>query len=726
MARPARERTETWKRGFGHLIGPRWRRAVSASRFCGPALVAVALVIGLIAARSAGAPAANGWVEAMKRTHAKFTGRRGTFAHFGDSITVTMAFWAPLPHARRNAPPAMERAFQTVNAYMRPECWRAWKGAEFGSEGGRTIRWAYEKVEVWLKKLNPEVALIMFGSNDLHALQRDEYREKMRAVVQKCLDNGTLVLLSTPPPRHGFEQKAADFAEAVREVAREKQVPLIDFYAEILQRRPGDWDGALDRFRDYQDYDVPTLLARDGVHPSHPQKYQNDYSEEALSRNGYSLRNYLVLMKYAEVLQKLGLNSPHSGPPERDTQHPAPSTQPPLVKPWFPKAPPLPPPMGEVIRVSTVDELFAAVARVRPGGTILVADGLYAMPRRLEIQTDNVTLRGASGQREKVILDGGGMGELLAITACAGVTIADLTVQNVRWNGIKLNTETNVQKVTIYNCVLRNIWQRAIKGVIVPEKDRERIRPRGGRVQYCLFYNDRAKQYADDPADTAENFGGNYIGGIDVMYVKDWVISDNLFIGIQGRTRGARGAIFIWHDSQDCLIERNVIIDCDSGICLGNSHKPVDVMVHCSRIVVRNNFVTRAPENGILADYTRDCKIVHNTVHDPQNRLGRLIRLVHANDGLRVANNLLSGPPLRNESESRIELRGNLEQEMTAAFVAAEEGNLRLTARAADAIDRAAPLLEVTEDIDRQPRGERPDIGAHEFRSKNAQRPDPH
>jgi len=314
-----------------------------------------------------------------------------------------------------------------------------------------------------------------------------------------------------------------------------------------------------------------------------------------------------------------------------------------------------------------------------------------------------------------VILDGGGIGELLAITACSGVTIADLTVQNVRWNGIKLNSETNVQKVTIYNCVLHNIWQRAVKGVIVPEKDRERIRPKGCRVQYCLFSNDRAKQYSDDPADTAENFGGNYIGGIDVMYVKDWVIRDNVFVGIQGRTRSARGAIFIWHDSQDCLIERNVVIDCDSGICLGNSHKPADVTVHCSRFLVRNNFVTRAPENGILADYTRDCKIVHNTVHDPQNRLGRLIRLVHGNDGLLVANNLLSGPPLRNESESRIELRNNLVKDLTAAFVSAAEGNLRLAARVAEVMDRAAPLPEVKEDIDRRPRGDKPDIGAHEL-----------
>jgi hypothetical protein len=47
---------------------------------------------------------------------------------------------------------------------------------------------------------------------------------------------------------------------------------------------------------------VPTLIARDGVHPSYPKKHQNDFSEESLRNSGYTLRNYLTLLKYAEVI----------------------------------------------------------------------------------------------------------------------------------------------------------------------------------------------------------------------------------------------------------------------------------------------------------------------------------------------------------------------------------------------------------------------------------------
>jgi len=386
-------------------------------------------------------------------------------------------------------------------------------------------------------------------------------------------------------------------------------------------------------------------------------------------------------------------------------------------KPWFPEAPPLPPPEGKIIRVANVAELFEAVAKISPGDTMLIADGHYMMPRYLEIHTDNVTLRGESGIRQRVILDGlqSKHGELVGITRCSGVTIADLTIQNIKWNGFKINSDSNVQQVTIYNCIIHNIWQRGVKGVKVPQENLEEIRPKDCRIQYCLFYNDRSKRFSDDPADTSENFDGNYIGGVDIMYAKNWVISDNVFIGIQGRTNNARGAIFIWHHSEDCVIERNIIIDCDTGIALGNSHRPPDVTFHCTGFVVRNNFITRAPESGIVSDYTKDCEIIHNTIHDPGNRLRRLIRLVHDNDNLLVANNLLSGPPMRIETSSKMQIFGNVTQDLTDYFANPQEGNLHLNQDVPN-ITKAVELLpQASEDIDGQLRTAPTSVGADEL-----------
>ena len=657
------------------------------------------------------------WVDSMAKVHAEFSGDKGIFAHFGDSITVTMAFWTPLLYSRKNASDEMEQAFQLVKGYLKKQCWRDWKGPQFGNEGRMTIRWAHKNIDSWLKRLNPEVALIMFGTNDLNSVGLEEYKEKTRQVVQKCLDNGTVVILSTIPPRHRLAEKSAVYAEAVRKIARQKKVPLVDFHAEVLKRRPHDWDGALEKFAQYKGYDVPTLLARDGVHPSHPKKYRDDYSEEALRCCGFSLRNYLALMKYAEVLKKLKLVSP----PKHAAALDVPPTQSAIIRPpsqpWFPKAPALPPPQGQTIEVSNVRELIKALEQAKPGGTILLADGHYMMPRYVEIKTDNVSLRGASGHRERVVIDGAKSRhrELLGITKCSAVTIADLTIQNITCNGFKINSQTNVQKLTIYNCIIHNIWQRGVKGVKVPKANREATRPKQCRIAYCLFYNDRPKRFSDDPSDTTETFNGNYIGGIDVMYAKDWIISDNVFIGIRGRTREARGAIFIWHDSQDCIVERNIVIDCDAGICLGNPHRAEGTRHHCVRCVARNNCITRATEGGIVTVYTHNCKLLNNTIHEPGSRLGRLIRLVYDNDGLLVANNLLSGPKIRNESDSKIRIVNNLAKDLTTALVDPSRGNLHLTPRAKEAIDRAMPLSDVTDDIDGQRRGTEPDIGADEL-----------
>ena len=161
-------------------------------------------------------------------------------------------------------------------------------------------------VSAWLKQLNPEVAVILFGTNDLTQLEGDEYEVKLREVVRTCMTNGTVVILTTVPPRHGLVDRSAEFAEIVRSAASDLKVPLVDYHAEILKRRPDDWDGALEQFQNApgDEYNVPTLIARDGVHPSNPRDFQ-DYSDASLNHNGYALRNALTLAAYTAVIEEV-------------------------------------------------------------------------------------------------------------------------------------------------------------------------------------------------------------------------------------------------------------------------------------------------------------------------------------------------------------------------------------------------------------------------------------
>jgi len=80
-----------------------------------------------------------------------------------------------------------------------------------------------------------------------------------------------------------------------------------------------------------------------------------------------------------------------------------------------------------------------------------------------------------------------------------------------------------------------------------------------------------------------------------------------------------------------------------------------------------------------------------------------------------VANNLLSGPKIRNESSGAIRLLANREGDWTQWLADPARGDLHLSRRADAVIGAASPLPDVDEDIDRQRRDSRPDVGADEF-----------
>jgi hypothetical protein len=74
------------------------------------------------------------------------------------------------------------------------------------------------------------------------------------------------------------------------------------------------------------------------------------------------------------------------------------------------------------------------------------------------------------------------------------------------------------------------------------------------------------------------------------------------------------------------VIERNIIVDCDARYFTGkNPQRSEPDQVHCSRFLVRNNFLTRVPENGIFAVHTATCQIIHNTIHDRRPIADRLV-----------------------------------------------------------------------------------------------------
>jgi hypothetical protein len=112
--------------------------------------------------------------------------------------------------------------------------------------------------------------------------------------VDLMVERGIICILSTIPPHIGKMQLASSYNEALRQLAKVRELPLIDYEQEILKRRPKDWNG--------------TLLQKNDVHPTATQGGTGANAAptaENLSNSGYLLRGWLSVRKIAEVKRKV-------------------------------------------------------------------------------------------------------------------------------------------------------------------------------------------------------------------------------------------------------------------------------------------------------------------------------------------------------------------------------------------------------------------------------------
>ena len=296
------------------------------------------VLLGLVGAVHAG-----DWVTEMRTVRQSYTDTDGpsvgTIGRFGDSISVSMASFNPLRWGHSNTTPASQAALSWMQGWMTSDCWDWQLDTEcwlHGCQGSTTSAWPLEsasgwagyvsgerRVDYWLRNDNPEIAVIMWGTNDLHtSITPTQYYNNLLAVVQACKANGTIPILSTAPPRHNYDngsassqQRAADFHQAALNLAAAESLPLIEYHAECTTRNPhspptSSWDGADPMWSAYSGYNVPTSISGDGVHPSNPGTYGSNFSEEALTKNGFNLRNYMTLMASHDVYERVIVPEP--------------------------------------------------------------------------------------------------------------------------------------------------------------------------------------------------------------------------------------------------------------------------------------------------------------------------------------------------------------------------------------------------------------------------------
>ena len=111
-----------------------------------------------------------------------------------------------------------------------------------------------------------------------------DYRKNMARALDMILEQGAIPILTTEPPVKAQRETSKAYNEAIRELARERGLPLIDLEQEILQRRPDDWYGTL--------MTRMHLTARAGVTPASEPTATNLRESGFLLRLAYCAENW--------------------------------------------------------------------------------------------------------------------------------------------------------------------------------------------------------------------------------------------------------------------------------------------------------------------------------------------------------------------------------------------------------------------------------------------------
>lgn len=371
-------------------------------------------------------------------------------------------------------------------------------------------------------------------------------------------------------------------------------------------------------------------------------------------------------------------------------------------------APPLPAPQGRIIRASSEADLQRAVAQLTSDTTILIEPGTYRLTHTLNIggrTLRNVALRGATNNRDEVVLVGPGMASenpgdtphgIWTGDGVDGVLIANLTVRDFPFHPIILNAGTSAPR--IYNVRALDGGQQLLKG----NPDGAGAGIEGGIVEYSIF------EFTTTSRDS-------YTNGVDVIAGSNWVIRHNLFRNIrapQGQLAGP--SVLMWGGARNTIVEGNTFVNCQREIAFGL--QPRTPVTDHSGGIIRNNFIYRdewvAGDAGISVWDSPGTLVLHNTVILSGTYPNAIEFRFPGTVDVVVGNNLTDAA-IVSRDEGMALITGNVTATGPSVFAAAVAGDLHLIGTAAVAVGRGTPLGGADLDWDGDVRPvEAPDVGA--------------
>lgn len=382
-----------------------------------------------------------------------------------------------------------------------------------------------------------------------------------------------------------------------------------------------------------------------------------------------------------------------------------------------------------------------AIRSANDGDTVLLEDGTYTLPAAdpggfsgVYITTPNVTVRGASGNADAVIIDSAyrlhGSGSSAIVVDAPGVVLADFTVRRAVYHLIHLWADGD--DVLIHNVRMLDGGQQFLKSSPGSSASVDNV-----EVSCSTFL------MTNEGRDNVWGYGaldGNtscYTGGIDTHDSRNWHVHDSRFEGIyclpDGPRRPAHGqapderggetyvgglsehAIHMWDSAEGSghLIERNHIINCARGIGLG-----FRTDVYGS--IIRNNLLfssfaaSREHDVGIGVERAHNTEIHHNTIFFSNGSAypNSIEYRYDVTSNVTIHHNLVNGR-IHSRNDAVADVSGNNTDAEASWFRDGANGDLHLASCDVEAMVGTADEVTVETDVDGESRT-RGVIGADE------------
>jgi hypothetical protein len=253
-------------------------------------------------------PLAEKWdyAAAMKRVGARFKGNEGVVIHVGASDTIANPYttWARQGKGKTAQDEAVLKWMHT-NANDKTDGWwlcrhEVVSHRAYTAESGLQSSWLFKggalglpPLEKMLDDYKPQIVVLEVGIYEAEAERPlEDYRRNMARALDMILERGAIPIPTTAPPIKAHPRPSAAYNEALRELAKERGLPLIDMEQEILKRRPDDWYGTLMTR-------MHLTASRAGVSPASEPTAMN------LRESGFLLRGWVTVRKIAEIKRRV-------------------------------------------------------------------------------------------------------------------------------------------------------------------------------------------------------------------------------------------------------------------------------------------------------------------------------------------------------------------------------------------------------------------------------------